>query len=373
MNARRDHDQKPPGKNNRFYLITILFFTFTFAYLTYLIIKPFLVPIAWAIVLSVVFYPVYIYIRRYIKWKSIASALTLFIVVAIIIGPFSYLAVNLARELKEFANFLNTTGTVRLEEWLKSPQVLWVQERIVDFLNLKDFDLPSVIMSNLAKFGRSLGGNITKGVANIFLVFVNFAVMVFAMFFILRDAPDFMVKIRDYLPFSDEQKNRLESQVKDMVISTIYGGVVVAIIQGILGGITFFLLGLKSPVLLGTAIGFMSFIPGLGAASVWVPVMGYLFITGSYAKAVILLIVGTLVISMVDNILKPIIISGRTKMHMLIIFFSVVGGLNLFGLLGLILGPLAVALFVSVLEIFRKLEENHEVTSNPPETSNYDL
>ncbi len=351
-------EERRNTSRNRFYFFTMLFFTISLAYLTYLIIRPFLVPIAWAIVLSVVFYPVYAYMRRYIKWKSIASALTLIVVIAIILGPFSYLAVNLTRELKDFANFLNTTGLVKFDEWLKSPQVLWLQEKIKDFLNLKDFDLGTLITQNISSFGKNILRNLTRGVANIFVVFINFAVMVFAMFFILRDAPDFMVKIRDYLPFSREQKNRLESQIKDMVISTIYGGVIVGLIQGILGGITFFFLGLGSPVLLGTAIGFMSFIPGLGAASVWVPVVGYLLIQKAFAKAIILLLVGTLVISMVDNILKPIIISGRTRMHMLIIFFSVVGGLNIFGLLGLILGPLIVALFVSVLEIFRNLEES---------------
>jgi predicted PurR-regulated permease PerM len=343
---------------NRFYLFTIIILTAILAYLSYLILKPFLTPIAWAIVMTVIFYPVFIYLRKFIKWKSVASAITLVITIGVIVGPFSYLTVNLAKELRDFAEYLNTQGIGRVDDWLKNPQVVWLEERIQSTLNLEEFDISATITKNLSKIGKAILGNVTRGVANVFTVFIHFLLMVFAMFFMLKDAPDFMKKIRDYMPFSDQQKDRLESQMKDMVISTIYGGVVVALLQGVFGGITFFFLGLKSPVLLGTAIGFMSFIPGLGAASVWVPVVAYFVIKEAFLNALILLIVGIFVISMIDNILKPIIISGRTRIPTLIIFFSVVGGLNMFGLIGLILGPLVLALFISVLEIFRDLEES---------------
>ncbi|GBE00989.1 putative inner membrane protein [bacterium BMS3Bbin06] len=344
-------------RGNRFYLFTIIIFTISLAYLSYLILRPFLSAIAWAIVLTVVFYPVYAYLRRFVRWKSLASLITLIIVIAMIVGPFSYLTVNLTSELKNFAEYLNTQGIGKVDEWLRSPQAVWIQERVQSVFNIRDFDIARIISENISKIGKVILGNITTGVANVFTVIINFFLMIFALFFLLKDAPDFMGRIRDYMPFSQEQKRRLESQIKDMVISTIYGGVIVALIQGVLGGITFFFLGLESPVLLGTAIGFMSFIPGLGAASVWGPVVIYLFIKNAVVKAVVLLFVGIFIISMVDNILKPIIISGRTRMPTPIIFFSVIGGLNLFGLLGLILGPLVLALFISVLEIFRNLEE----------------
>ncbi len=340
----------------RFYLFTLIVITGILAYLSYLIIKPFLTPLAWAVVMTVVFYPVYIYISRFIRWKSFASAITLLITIILIIGPFSYLLINLAAELRDFLHYLNTTGLPRIDELTKSEKVIWLQERIKDTFNIKDLDISSLVSNTLSKIGKAVLSNVTTGVANIASVVINFVLMLFAMFFMLKDGPGFIAKVKDYLPFSEKQKDRLTSQMKDMVISTIYGGVVVALIQGVLGGVTFLLLGLQSPVLLGTAIALMSFIPAFGAFSVWGPVLVYLIIKKFYLKALILFLVGTFIISMVDNFLKPIIISGRTRMPTLFIFFSVIGGIRLFGLIGLVLGPLVIAMFISVVEIFRNLE-----------------
>jgi predicted PurR-regulated permease PerM len=160
------------------------------------------------------------------------------------------------------------------------------------------------------------------------------------------------------MPFNEEEKHRLADQIHDIVVSTIYGGVIVGIIQGILAGVSFAVLGFKSPVLWGSATAIASFIPILGAAAIWGPAVLYLFATGATYKAAALLIIGAFGISMIDNILKPLIIGGRVKMPMLIILFSVLGGIKLFGLIGLILGPLVIALFVSVLEIFRNFDYN---------------
>ncbi len=342
----------------RFYLFSLIILTLTLTYLTYLVIDPFLIPIAWAVVMTVVFYPFYHYIQRYIRWKSVASLITVLVTLLIIAGPFSFLIVNLVNELKDFVNYLNTKGIGSLDEILRSEQALWLQEKIKTTFNLKEFNLVDILSKSISNLGKSILSNVTRGVANIMAVVVNFLLMLFAMFFMVKDGPDLIKKIRDYMPFSDAQKDRLASQIKDMVISTIYGGVIVSLIQGTLGGITFFALGLNSPVLLGTLMAFMSFIPGLGAVSVWGPVAVYLIIKKLYLKAVVLFVVGVFVISMVDNILKPIIISGRTRMPTMVIFFCVIGGLKVFGLIGLVLGPLVVAMFVSVLEIFRSIDHN---------------
>jgi predicted PurR-regulated permease PerM len=183
--------------------------------------------------------------------------------------------------------------------------------------------------------------------------------MSFTVFFLLKDGPDFFSKIRDYMPFSDQQKDKLAVQVKDMIVSTIYGGVIVAIIQGILGGLAFAILDIGSPVVWGSVMAIMSFVPMLGTSIVWGPTAMLLFLQGLYMKGTVLILIGIFVISMVDNILKPLIIGGRTKLPTVIIFFSVLGGIKFFGLLGLVLGPLVFALLVSVLEIFRTVEGGH--------------
>lgn len=176
-------------------------------------------------------------------------------------------------------------------------------------------------------------------------------------FFFLKDGPDFLNKIKAYLPFADNHKERLASQVKDMIVSTVYGGVMVAMVQGFLGGTAFFALGIKSPVLWGSTMAIMSFLPMLGTFTIWGPASAYLLLHGSYMKGIGLLLFGTLVIGIVDNILQPVIISGRTKMPTLLIFFSVLGGINFLGIIGFIMGPLVLALFISVFAIFRNIEE----------------
>jgi predicted PurR-regulated permease PerM len=187
-------------------------------------------------------------------------------------------------------------------------------------------------------------------------VAVNFVIMAFTIFFFFKDGPGFFQKFRSYLPFSEQQRDRLTSQVKDMIVSTIYGGVVVAVVQGILGGIAFSIVGIHSPIFWGSAMALTSFIPMLGTAVIWLPASIILLLNGAYVKGIGLALIGIFVISMVDNILKPLIIGGRTKMPTVVIFFTVLGGIKLFGLLGLVMGPLVFALFLSVFEIFRTVE-----------------
>jgi predicted PurR-regulated permease PerM len=181
--------------------------------------------------------------------------------------------------------------------------------------------------------------------------------MIFTIFFLLRDGPGFLAKARDFMPFSEKQKDRLATQMKDMVASTVYGGATVAIIQGLLGGSAFYVLGLSSPVMWGVAMAVMSFVPVIGTFSIWGPASLFLVLNGSILKGAGLFLYGVLIISMVDNILRPLIIGSRTKMPTILILFSVLGGIKLFGMIGFVMGPLIMAAFISVFEIFRHIED----------------
>ncbi|GBE31885.1 putative inner membrane protein [bacterium BMS3Bbin05] len=352
---------------NRFYIFTLILLSFLFGYLTYLIFKPFISAIMWAGVLAIIFYPVYVFIRRYVKWKSLASLLTIVIIVTIIIGPFSYLVYALGKELRAVTSYLEVGELTPLNDIVRNPTVSWMLDKIQGALGIHNVDIGKLLVKNITIIGKDLIGRLSDSARNIVLALINFIFMVFASYFLIKDGPDFMGKIRNYLPFSDTQKDRLVQQVKDMVISTIYGGVIVALSQGVLGGVTFFALGIPSPVIWGTAIAIMSFIPMLGTFSIWGPACVYLFVQGAVVKGFVLLVVGTFGISMIDNILKPLIISGRTKMPTVIIFFSVLGGIKLFGLIGLIMGPLVVALFISVFEIFRNIENADSLQADGPD------
>ncbi|MFH1702513.1 MAG: AI-2E family transporter [Nitrospirota bacterium] len=341
---------------SRFYLFAVIALLLILGLLTYQILKPFLIPIAWAIVFSIIFYPVYVFTLKYTRWKSVAALLTLTIILVVILGPFSYLTYVLVSELKDLADYLGADKIEALESLMQHPSIKAVTDKILSAFNLTEDELNKTIIDNISKLGKEMVGRITKGTTNVVTISLDFIFMVFSIFFFLRDGPDFLRKTRDYMPFSEIQKDRLVKQVRDIIISTIYGGVAVSIIQGTMAGLAFFFLGISTPVVWGLATSIASFVPLLGASSIWVPAAGYLFLKGAILKGIILAIVGLFGISLIDNILKPIIIGGRTKMPILVIFFSVLGGIKLLGLIGLIMGPLVIALFISVIEIFRSVE-----------------
>lgn len=342
---------------NRFYVLTSVFILIILGYLVYRTLQPFLVAIAWASVFAIVFYPAYTFMLKFVKSKFVASLISVVVILFVIIGPLFSLVLVLVDELKTVVEKMDKEALDYLKTFMESPQIAMITKRIQAFIGVEDISAVDIIMGNLKRFSESLLKNFSQWISNMTKIIIDFILMLFAVFFFLKDGPDFLIRIRKYLPFSEEQENRLASQIKDMIVSTVYGGVVVAVVQGTLGGIAFYALDIKSPVLWGTAMAIMSFLPMLGTFTVWGPVSGYLFLNGFYLKGAGLLLFGTLVIGIVDNILKPIIISGRTKVPTLLIFFSVLGGINYFGFIGFILGPLVLALFMSVFAIFRNIEE----------------
>ena len=340
----------------RFYIFALIALILVLGFLSYEILMPFLSPIAWAIVLSTVFYPFYIFTVKYLKWRTIASLITLLIILIVILGPFSYLSYLLINELKSLAEYLQTDSLESLKNLLQHPTINALLQKVLSSLNISEGELNKAIADNIARLGKELVSRITSGMANIVTISLNFIFMVFSIFFFLRDGPELLKKVRNYMPFSEEQKDRLVKLVRDIVVSTIYGGIAVSIVQGTIAGIAFFILGISTPVVWGLLTSIASFVPLLGASAVWVPITVYFFIEGAVLKGIALAIIGIFGISLIDNILKPIIIGGRTKMPILVIFFSILGGIKLFGLIGLIMGPLVLALFVSLIEIFRSVE-----------------
>lgn len=344
---------------NRFYLATLLLILGVLTYLTYQVFQPFMTAIAWAVVFCIVFYPAYAFLLRFVRLKAIASLATLLLISLVIIGPFSYIAFAIIGEIKDFTAKTETGDIESLKTLLSDERVRDMIHRAQSYIGFKGIPVEEMIIENIKKMGKWALDSMSSGFTNIISLTANFVFMSFTVFFLLKDGPDFFSKIRDYMPFSDQQKDKLALQVKDMIVSTIYGGVIVAIIQGILGGLAFAILNIGSPVVWGSVMAIMSFVPMLGTSIVWGPAAMLLLLQGLYMKGTVLILIGVFVISMVDNILKPLIIGGRTKLPTVIIFFSVLGGIKFFGLLGLVLGPLVFALLVSVLEIFRTVEGGH--------------
>jgi predicted PurR-regulated permease PerM len=337
-------------QENRFQLITLSAILLFLGYLTYLIFKPFFVPIGWAIVFAIVLYPVHTFLMRYVKVGSLSAVLIIILILAVTLGPLSYISYQLAHELQ---NISLEHATEEIVGVFNQPWIRPMVERILSVFSITEAQFRASVTENVTGLGKVLlnlaGGRIGDIVTGAF----NFVLMGFTLFFVLKDGPKFVAKIADYMPFPADEKKQLAKQVKDIVVSTIYGGVVVALVQGLIGGTGFAVVGLHAPVLWGLVMSITSFIPLVGCALVWVPATLYLFLKGLTTQAAILAAIGVFGISSVDNFLRPIIIRGRVRMPLLLVFFSVFGGIQVFGLLGLVLGPLVVAVFVSVLGIFR--------------------
>ncbi len=339
-------------KAERLYTTVSLIIIVGLFYLFYKVLSPFLSTIAWAMVLSITFYPLYNVFLKLIKRPWAASLITLIIILMLIIGPFTYIVGSLVNEITNIYITIEDKGFETITKIQEHPRFASVFEKISSYKILEDFDLQEGTVTTLKAIGKYIAQHISDLFKNAVILIVSFIIMCLTIFYFLKDGAILTSYIKKLLPFTDKQKKRLEQRVKEMVIAAIYGGLAVGVAQGTLGGFAFFMFGISSPVFWGTTMAFFSLVPVFGTFLVWGPAGLILILSGSYAKGIGLLLFGMLVISTVDNIIKPLIIGGRTKLHILLVFFSVLGGIKFFGFLGFILGPLIAALCLSLLEIY---------------------
>jgi predicted PurR-regulated permease PerM len=282
------------------------------------------------------------------------------VILVLLLGPFSYLSYLLSQEIRTIVEEATSGKFDPVGGILNHPFVNKMINKILSMFQLSQAEFEKRILENVALFGKSLIGGVTGGIGNVASAITDFIFMILSIFFFLEGGPEFVEGLGKYIPFSKKQRERLIKQTREIIVSTIYGGVTVAIAQAMIGGITFSLLGVPSPVLWGFAMFIASFIPLLGTFIVWGPVAAYLFFKGMILNSIILVIVGVVAISSVDNILRPLIIRGKIQMPTLAIFFSILGGIKVFGFIGFIMGPLVLALFISVIQMLQLVEEERE-------------
>jgi predicted PurR-regulated permease PerM len=202
-----------------------------------------------------------------------------------------------------------------------------------------------------------VAANVASGLGSLF-------VTLFAMFFVLRDGPRLGALIRRVLPFAEAERERLIAETQDMVVASVGAGLAVAAVQGLVGGITFWAFGVAAPVAWGAAMAICSLIPVVGAFLVWGPLAVWWFLTGEFVRAIVLTIIGAGVIGSVDNVLRPLILSGRTSVSGLVIFLGLLGGVAAFGFVGLVLGPIVLVTAGTLLDA---LTRRRVPAGRPPE------
>jgi predicted PurR-regulated permease PerM len=324
-------------------------------YLCWLMLKPFVVVLEWATVLVIVFYPVHKRLAGRIRRPGLSSLLSCLLVIVVVLLPLTFLIASLASELagtaqtfpQQIMPFLNTQSprTARFLAWLQQ-HVNFSPEESQQFL------VDQARNTMKALLDRSVGfvGNILSTIVKAFFV-------VFTMYYLFRDGDKIVKALPGVMPLKKAQSEAILARTGQVISASVYGVVTIAMIQGALGGLAFWILGVPSPTLWAVILTFVCMIPIAGSFFVWIPVAIYLGLTGHWTKALLMTVWGALVISTIDNFLRPKLMRQYTKLHELLVFFSVLGGMRVFGLLGIVMGPVVLALTIGLLNTFNPQAE----------------
>ncbi len=334
---------------NKWVLLLLVFFI---SALFLSMISQFLMAIFLAGIFSALSYPLY---RRFEKWfkgrRSLASIATLLLIVFVVLLPLGgLLGIVAAQAIK-----VGEAVMPWVEQQLSQPDAISSALKSIPFFD-KIEPYRNLI---LKKAGEMVGGvsgflihrlsSVTVGTVNfLFMLFI----MLYTMFFFLMDGNKLIEKILFYLPLKDHDERRMLNKFTSVTRATLKGTAVIGLLQGVLAGSAFAVVGIDSAVFWGAIMAVLSFIPGIGSALVWAPAVIILAATGHAAKAIGLGVFCAAVVGSIDNLLRPILVGRDTQMHALMILFGTLGGIIMFGVVGVIIGPIIAALFVTVWDIY---------------------
>jgi predicted PurR-regulated permease PerM len=337
--------------------------------LSFIITRPFLKPFAFAIILAIVFYPAHGHLLRMNKRRVGSSALLSTLLLILLFGvPSCIVAILAANEALSAAHYL---GRRSVEEGGFSSLVMALADRPIRYVgrwvDLSKYNFQAIISSNAQKVSVWLvgfGANVLSGIARFI---VDSLITFVVVFFLFRDGAQWAYRAGTFLPLSPEQVARLYKNVSDTIIANVYGILSVGVAQGVLTGIAMRIVGMPSSALLGLAAGFASIIPVVGSSLIWAPVAIYLLASGSVWKGVFLLVWGTVVVSAIDNVIRPWVVGGRIELHPLVVLFFIFGGVEAFGFLGIFLGPVVASVLAALFDMLR--EETKQPSAVPAQAA----
>lgn len=314
-----------------------------------LITWPFLGAITWALALAILFAPLQTRVERAVKRPNVAALLSTATVMIVVVVPALFVAERLVFEAAAGLQSLQArVESGEMQSLLDSHPALAPLGKWID----RQFDLPSM-MAAVATWVSNLGAVFVKGSL---LQVVEVVITFYLLFYFLRDRKPARALILNWLPLTRPEGEKVLRRVAETVYATVYGTLAVAAVQGTLGGLMFWVLGLSTPLLWGLVMGLLSIVPVLGAFMIWIPAAGLLVVEGSWVRAVILASWGGIVVGSIDNVLRPMFVGSRLRLHTIPAFISIVGGLLLFGAPGFILGPLAATLTMLFVEFWTRHE-----------------
>jgi predicted PurR-regulated permease PerM len=321
------------------------------AILAVMIFRFFWRPVIYAAVIGIGVYPLHCKVGKLVRGKNSAALISTLLVLAVLVLGGLLLASAASREFMRAARYLssNTAQSTQISAALLHPA-----DRFSDWLSrhidLDGVGLTPAIESLPSKLSQFLFAAATAMVAGLAGWFVDGVIMLFILFFVFRDGAEAASRFSAQLPADPRRVSRLISQIRDSVYANLYGILAVGVAQGFLTGVAFAVLRVPSALLFGIVAAFCSLIPIVGPAMVWVPGSVFLFVTGHWLRAVILLAWGALVVGTADNVVRPLVIMGRVRYHPLILLFALIGGVKQFGFVGLFIGPVVISTVVALVE-----------------------
>ena len=313
--------------------------------LCYRIASPFLPALTWAIALAVVARPMHRRIVRHLDRPTIAAALSVALVTIVVVVPIAFATQQLAQEAIGIFHALQADGgesswkALIQKAGALAPLLEWIDQQVSLRGQLEDF-------SQFALKGLKTAWSISVGIV------LGGLITLFFLFYFFRDGSRLMNAVCSFLPLSPEECGRVLDRIDDTIHAMVFGSLGVALVQGSLGGLMFWWLGLPSPLVWSAVMCVCAVLPVFGAALVWVPAALYLWMTGETANALILTLWGALVVSFIDNVLYPLLVKNQLRLHTVPVFVAIVGGIVVFGAAGLILGPVVLAVTKVLLGVW---------------------
>lgn len=338
------------------------FFVLILAVVLYLFVRvfaPFFMIFLWATILVITSYPLYRRLRTLLRGReSLAALLMVFGLTLLIILPVILLIANVAQQsVDAYVMYSDALAKQEqnLERTIMAHPVLTKAKAVLGrFVNFDQIDLGALVIKGLESASGFIVGQSTNFFSGLAGFMFRFVLLLVATYYFFKDGEKVVGELRKLSPMDKTREEKIIRKFTDITRATMLGTFSSAAIQGVLGGLAFLLIGMPSPLLWGVVMAFMSLVPVLGAFTVWIPAALYLIAIGSFGKAVFIVVYGLLTVTLADNVLKPLIIRGGSKIHPVVIFFSILGGLSFFGFSGIILGPLVTGLTFVVLEIYRE-------------------
>ncbi len=313
------------------------------------IFRPFLYPIFWAAVIAILFYPLYNWFDKHLKSKNLSGFLTLTVVIVTVFLPLIFLSTLL---VNESVNLYRSVSS-----WDISKQIVgasdWINKTSLAPLLQKTQSEWTNHAANTAKFISVFLFNNIKNVTQNSLRFIfMFFIMFYTLFYFLKDGERMLKRLMYFSPLGDEYEKMLYEKFRSTSRATLKGTFIVGAIQGILGGLLFWATGIEGALIWGVIMTALSVIPAIGSFLVWLPAAIVMLIIGSIWQGVTILLVGTLLISTIDNLIRPPLVGKDIQMHPLLVLFSTLGGILIFGISGFVIGPVIASLFVAVMTIY---------------------